>query len=238
MNMVEAVKSVLRNYANFNGRARRAEYWWFYLAYMIVAVVLYVLMMTSGLSAAYNDPYNLYTPGPVTLIFAVLAFLLGLAVFIPTLAVTVRRLHDQGKSGAYYFVAFIPFVGWIWLLILTATEGTPGPNMYGLDPKGRAGYYTPYPPVGGYPGQPYGYPAQAGYGAPAAPVPGQAPQAPGYPPTPGAGPSGYGQAGYGQPPMPGYPPAPGYAQPPAPGYGQPGYSQPPAPGGGTPPPSA
>ena len=59
----------------------------------------------------------------------------ALAVFVPSLAVAVRRLHDINKSGWFYFVSLIPLIGGIWLFILLCTEGTQGPNQYGDDPK-------------------------------------------------------------------------------------------------------
>src|SRR3954469_5874247 len=63
--------------------------------------------------------------------------LYSVAVFIPHLAVIVRRLHDQDKSGWWFFIGFVPLIGGIWLLILYLTDGTPGPNRFGPDPKGR-----------------------------------------------------------------------------------------------------
>lgn len=67
--------------------------------------------------------------------FLSLHIIYALATIIPGLAVTVRRLHDSGKSGAYFFVTFIPFIGSFWLLFLLATEGEQGSNAYGADPK-------------------------------------------------------------------------------------------------------
>lgn len=72
----------------------------------------------------------------------------GLITLIPNLAVSVRRLHDQDKSGWMILVGLIPLIGGIWLLILYLTEGTRGPNQYGPDPKGAV---APQP----YPAQPY-----------------------------------------------------------------------------------
>jgi uncharacterized membrane protein YhaH (DUF805 family) len=72
--------------------------------------------------------------------FGIPVLLLGLyslAIFIPNLAVIVRRLHDQDKSGWWFFISFVPLIGGIWLLILYLTDGTPGPNRFGPDPKGR-----------------------------------------------------------------------------------------------------
>lgn len=115
--MIEWYLKVVRdNYANFSGRARRAEYWYFLLANIIIQLILIVLMFVSSL-------------------FLYILVLYALAIIIPSLAVVVRRLHDINKSGWYYFVGLIPFIGGIWLLILLATEGTYGPNEYGPDPK-------------------------------------------------------------------------------------------------------
>ena len=116
------LKVVRDNYANFTGRARRQEYWMFVLFNMIF---IFVLAIISGiLSGAFEAPG-----------FIIIYVLYVLAVLIPSLAVAVRRLHDTGKSGWFYLVALIPFVGSIWLIILFATEGDVGPNAYGPDPK-------------------------------------------------------------------------------------------------------
>jgi uncharacterized membrane protein YhaH (DUF805 family) len=107
---------VLKKYAVFNGRARRKEYWMFALFNMIIAAVLLVVDKILGTS---NIFYSLYC----------------LATLIPSIAVAVRRLHDVGKSGFWYFIALIPLIGWIWLLVLLCMEGQHGQNSYGEDPK-------------------------------------------------------------------------------------------------------
>jgi uncharacterized membrane protein YhaH (DUF805 family) len=107
---------VLKNYAGFSGRARRKEYWMFILFNMIFALVLAAIDSVLG---TYPVIYSLYC----------------LAVFIPALAVLVRRLHDIGKSGAWFFILFIPIIGGIWLLVLLCTEGNHGTNIFGEDPK-------------------------------------------------------------------------------------------------------
>ncbi|MEN1785366.1 MAG: DUF805 domain-containing protein [Bacteroidota bacterium] len=114
---------VLKQYADFKGRARRKEYWMFTLFNIIIFVVLFFMAGTLSSVIASED---------LILIPVVLYFFFML---IPLLAVTVRRLHDQNKSGWFYCVSFIPFIGRIWLLILMCTEGTAGPNQYGPDPK-------------------------------------------------------------------------------------------------------
>ena len=115
-------KVVFENYANFNGRARRSEYWYFALMNFIVLIVAAILDSTLGLN---------FSPLPYGYLYLVVA----LATFIPGLAVAVRRLHDVGKSGWFYFIALIPLIGAIWLLVLFFTEGNQGENQYGPDPK-------------------------------------------------------------------------------------------------------
>ncbi|WP_353777652.1 DUF805 domain-containing protein [Winogradskyella sp. 3972H.M.0a.05] len=113
---------VLRQYADFNGRARRKEYWMFVLFNMMFAFAAVLLDNLFGIAiegVGYGPLYGLY----------------ALAVLIPGLAVGVRRLHDTGKSGWMILIAFIPLIGGIWLLVLMATEGDSGSNAYGPDPK-------------------------------------------------------------------------------------------------------
>lgn len=114
--MIEWYLKVVRdNYANFNGRARRSEYWYFFLFNFIISIVLAVVDNFIG--------------------FSLIGGIYSLAVLIPSIAVGVRRLHDINKSGWYLLVAFIPIAGAIWLIILLATEGNMGNNQYGPDPK-------------------------------------------------------------------------------------------------------
>ncbi len=116
--MIEWYLKVVRdNYANFSGRARRAEYWYYILATLIINLVLTIADFAMG-----SD-------------IRILSSIYGLVVFLPGLAVSVRRLHDVNKSGWFVLIAFIPIIGFIWLLILLATEGNYGPNQYGADPK-------------------------------------------------------------------------------------------------------
>lgn len=99
---------VLQNYATFSGRARRSEYWYFFLFNMIISFVLGVI------------------GGLTEMIF--LGNIYSLAVLIPGIAVGVRRMHDVGKSGWFLLIP-------IYNLILVCTEGTQGDNEYGVDPK-------------------------------------------------------------------------------------------------------
>ena len=114
--------TVLKKYAVFSGRARRAEYWMFLLFNMIFAVVAVILDNVLG-TAIEDVGYGLFY------------ILYGLAVLIPSLAVAVRRLLDIGKSGGWIFIVLIPIIGSIWLIVLLATDSQPGENQYGPHPK-------------------------------------------------------------------------------------------------------
>ena len=106
---------VLQRFAQFVGRAGRAEYWWFVLANFIVVVIL------SALSRA-------------SFIFAVLNLAYGIALIVPSIAVGIRRLHDVGKSGWWLLISLVPLVGIIILIVFLATQGDPGANQYGPPP--------------------------------------------------------------------------------------------------------
>ena len=110
-----------KNYATFNGRSNRSEFWYFTL-FSIICIVLALVLDRLMADVFQNVP--------------VIYFVFILATLVPNLAVTVRRLHDQDKSGWWIFTGVIPFIGSIWLLILLAMEGTKGPNKYGPDPNG------------------------------------------------------------------------------------------------------
>lgn len=116
----------IRQYADFNGRARRKEYWMFTLFVALFALILYIPLLIAM--------FNQWT-GVATFLM-VLYFLYSVGFFIPGLAVTVRRLHDVGKSGWFLFIGLIPIVGAFWLLILYLTDSMAGENEYGPNPKG------------------------------------------------------------------------------------------------------
>lgn len=108
--------AVLKNYAGFSGRARRQEYWMFVLFNAIISIVL---MTLEGLLGLYG----------------VLGGLYSLAVFIPSIAVSIRRLHDTGRSGWWMLIGFVPLLGAIVLLIFFIQDSMQGSNQYGLSPK-------------------------------------------------------------------------------------------------------
>ena len=118
-------KVVFQNYANFSGRARRAEYWNFVLVNIIIYIPLYIFFIVS----IFNDSETFGT-----LSIAVLG-LFALFMLVPSLAVLVRRLHDLNKSGWNFLFYFIPIAGPIIMLVWLCTEGNRFPNNYGDDPK-------------------------------------------------------------------------------------------------------
>jgi uncharacterized membrane protein YhaH (DUF805 family) len=125
----------LRRYAEFDGRSCRQEYWMFMLLQILVGIVMIVIVGAAGAMTTPNvDGGEPSTAGD--LIFGLLALVwFGLFV-IPTIAVTVRRFHDQDKSGWFWFIRFVPIVGGLILIIFMCTAGTQGSNQYGEDPLG------------------------------------------------------------------------------------------------------
>src|SRR4030095_2115985 len=131
---------VLKNYAVFSGRARRSEYWYFVLFNLIFSMVALGLDNILGTTIDFGHFYGLTveaSPGPIhpKIPFGYFYLVYGLATLLPTLSVSVRRLHDVGKSGWFLLIGLIPLVGGIWLLVLYCTDSNPGPNEYGENPK-------------------------------------------------------------------------------------------------------
>jgi uncharacterized membrane protein YhaH (DUF805 family) len=132
----------LRRYAEFNGRSRRAEYWWFTLFTWLILIVVVALGVSLRLPAVVGGS---------------LLVLVWLALLVPTWAVTARRLHDIGRSGWLQAISYVPVLGWIGGLVILAlcvAEGDRGPNRYGRDPKDPAiahpgaGGISAHPPSG------------------------------------------------------------------------------------------
>lgn len=111
----------LKKYADFTGRAPRAEYWWFVLLYVVGYFVASILDSILSLGSMF------YAYGPITLLFL-------LAILVPSLAVGARRLHDTDRSGWWLLIGLIPLIGAIVLLVFFVSEGTPGSNQYGENP--------------------------------------------------------------------------------------------------------
>ena len=115
----------LNKYATFTGRSRRSEYWFFGLFYLIFVVAL---AFVDGLAGTYDQASG---AGLFSSIFA-------LALFIPSLAVAVRRLHDTDRSGWWLLISLIPLIGAIVILVFVLMDSTPGENRYGPNPKAAA----------------------------------------------------------------------------------------------------
>lgn len=130
MGFTTAVKSCFSKYATFTGRARRSEYWFFVLFNILVEIVVYIPGVLLVLTLSRPQMY---------IGFGLLALMgiFALAVIIPGLAVIVRRLHDTGRSGWWYFISLVPFVGGIILLVFLCTDSQPGENKWGPNPKGE-----------------------------------------------------------------------------------------------------
>ena len=119
MKFQEAIQTVFSKYATFSGRARRSEFWYFVLFNVIVTSVVGYIGKAIGGQNLEN----------------ILTSVWGLAILVPSLALSWRRLHDIGKSGLWALLDLIPIVGWIILLIWACKDSQPGENQYGPNPK-------------------------------------------------------------------------------------------------------
>ena len=115
MTFGQAVSKCFRMYASGKGRAPRSEYWWWFLFTLIVGIVAGVADVVAG------------TEG--------IGAVASLALMLPTVAAGIRRLHDTDRAGPWMFIAFVPFVGIVVLLVFFLMKGTPGPNRFG-EPTG------------------------------------------------------------------------------------------------------
>jgi uncharacterized membrane protein YhaH (DUF805 family) len=114
--IMEYFLSVVKQYVNFEGRARRREYWMYILFYFIFYVGAVIIDYVIGL-------------GLIALIYS-------LALLLPSISVAARRLHDTGRSGWWQLLALIPLIGAIIVIIFLVQDSTPGDNKYGPNPKG------------------------------------------------------------------------------------------------------
>lgn len=128
----------LKRYADFSGRSRRKEYWMFTLG-MVIVYVLFAVLILGGIGADTDSStgelglFGSMFAGTAGIVFLVFI----LALFIPSLAVQVRRFHDQDKSGWFVLLNLIPYIGGIIVLVMMCLDGTKGPNRFGPDPKGE-----------------------------------------------------------------------------------------------------
>lgn len=123
MSFGQAVSSVFSKYATFSGRARRSEFWYWVLFVFLLSAVAAVADSVLKTTFAEGSPYGW------------ISAVVGLALLIPGIAVTVRRLHDTDRSGWWYLLTFVCGIGALIVLVFCFIDGTPGPNKYGDSPK-------------------------------------------------------------------------------------------------------
>lgn len=123
MNFFDAIKSVFSQYVGFSGRALRSEYWYWVLFTVLISIV-------TGIIDVALFPFEDASP---------LSSITNLALLLPGLAVSARRLHDVGRSGWWLLLAMVPVIGWIVLLVWTATKGDAAENRFGPPPQPTAG---------------------------------------------------------------------------------------------------
>lgn len=126
------VEALTRNYATFDGRARRKEYWHFVLWYCIAIIALAIV---DGITGTLDENVGL----------GLLSALFAIATFIPAIAVAVRRLHDTNRRGWWVLIGLVPIVGHIVLIVFAVQDSQPGANRFGPNPKGVIGSGTPMP---------------------------------------------------------------------------------------------
>ena len=125
MGFTAAIRSGFDHYVKFDGRASRSAYWWWALFVFIVGIVANVLDGVFGFQQFREFNGQMYAAG------GVISGIATLALLLPNLSVTIRRLHDTDRSGWWWFIVIIPVVGWIIYLYFMIARGTPGPNRFG-----------------------------------------------------------------------------------------------------------
>ena len=117
--IIENFKDIIINkYAQFNGRANKAEFWQYVLVYFLISIALSLLMSIFGGVKILR------------VLFMILNVIVMLALIIPSLAVSVRRMHDIGKAGGWILVNLIPLIGLIWFILLAIKDSEPGANRF------------------------------------------------------------------------------------------------------------
>jgi uncharacterized membrane protein YhaH (DUF805 family) len=127
MSFTDSIRSGFDNYVNFDGRASRPMYWWWVLFAIIAGIVGNILDAVIGV--------------------AIFSILISLALFLPGLAVAVRRLHDTDRSGWWILIALIPLIGFIVLIVFLVQKSDPGDNQYGPPPADQGGAAAAPPPA-------------------------------------------------------------------------------------------
>lgn len=111
-----------KKYATFSGRSQRAEYWYYFLFYLII---FFCVSVVDGITGTFSESSGMGLLGAIQ----------TLLLLVPSLSVGVRRLHDTGRSGWWLLIGLIPLIGAIVLLVFTVQDSEPGDNAYGPNPK-------------------------------------------------------------------------------------------------------
>ena len=211
MTFGQSIATCFRKYAVFEGRAGRAEFWWFTLFQVLVSAVLQAVTLTAQAAFPPATPNSI---SPMVALANGVGLLVSLGLLLPSLAVGARRLHDIDKSGWWQLLLFACCVGWIILIVWWATRSS-SPNRFGGGPEGPAGgpatSFGQQPQMGYQPGTGYPPPPPGGYPPPPPPPSGGTPPPPGGFPPPAPPPPPPAPGGYPPPPPPptgSFPPAP------------------------------
>ena len=142
INCFDSIRICMKGYCNYNGRARRSEFWYFYILCMIIEVIL--VSVLSAFRVEHHDRYGYYyyTYSDSVIGYVVFLIIFEIFMWIPLFAASTRRLHDIDRSGSYNFIIIIPF-GIIYLWYLWAIDSHIGPSIYGPSPKYNAGVNDP-----------------------------------------------------------------------------------------------
>lgn len=124
MNFVQAIKSGYQGYVKFSGRSSRSEFWYWTLFQIVVSIIISFVEGGGHTDVAGGMVNANYQAGPIALVWS-------LANLLPGIAVSIRRMHDIDRSGWWLFIACIPLVGWIILIVWDCKEGTAGANRFG-----------------------------------------------------------------------------------------------------------
>ncbi|MBS0474035.1 MAG: DUF805 domain-containing protein [Proteobacteria bacterium] len=133
MTFGEAIRTCFSKFTTWQGRASRSEYWWFVLFGLLCQIVAAIVDRILGTAFTFVNPA---TGATESLFYGWFYLIMGLVLLLPHLAVMVRRLHDTNRSGWWYWIALIPLIGVILLIVWLASRGTEGSNNYGSDPFG------------------------------------------------------------------------------------------------------
>lgn len=139
MGFSDAVRSGFRNWNKPQGRSSRSEYWWWVLFY-VLAVIAFALI-ASLVAAVVAGGSAARSPNAFASVLALLIVIWTVVLIAPTLAVSIRRLHDTDRSGWWLLLNFVPYVGSLILLVIYCLDGSPGPNRFGPRPGGNLATY-------------------------------------------------------------------------------------------------